>query len=87
MQKVEIKNGKVIYTDLSPEEEAIHLAEASEREAEEKANQETALKARLLKELIELREMQANPELFTDKDKTDKQAAVDEIAGKLTAKP
>lgn len=86
MQKVIIENDKVRYVELTPEEEAAHLAEAEAREVEEKTYEEAALKAQLVRELVELREMKLNPDLFTADDVAEKQTIADKVTEKLEAK-
>lgn len=77
--------GKTEYIDLTPEEEAIRLAEiqaALEQVEKDKVKQG---KRQLITALAELREMKQNKDVFTDEDIAEKEAEADALKATATA--
>jgi len=72
-----------IVEDLTPEEETARLAEIAEYQRRQRAQRQGELKRLLANELVELREMQQNRQIFDDADITEKQIRIDELKDEL----
>lgn len=74
---------KVEYVELTPEEEAVRLAEIQAVIEQETKDRNKQVKRQLVTALAELREMRQNRDVFTDEDIAEKQAEVDALQGRM----
>ncbi len=80
---IDCTTGRATYIDLSPTEESRRLQETEQNRLEEARLEVTELKRILARELAELREMTALPTVYTAREVTEKQAAIDELIGRV----